>query len=268
MTSSPLSKKPSFLLEKWYLDCVAENGDSAIVYVATLHWNKLLIHYGSLLTVLSNRIHSAFSLRRCRSPQLDADSVTLALSHLGIEGTWRALRAPVRRKVFESNDGSVDWHCHQPISQVELLIRGDDKMSGLGYAESLTLSVLPWRLPLEELHWGRFLSDQHAIVWIDWRGLHQWRTVIQDGEEQPVQSLSESGMQFTTNSKLDLDRGKELRRGPLGQTVFGGISRLAGLLPRNMLSVEECKWRSRGVLQRGDEQVSGWAIHEVVKWKA
>ena len=43
--------KSSFLLTKWYLDCVAESGDAVILYVADLRWNALTVHYGSLLTV-------------------------------------------------------------------------------------------------------------------------------------------------------------------------------------------------------------------------
>ena len=263
-----MSKESSFLLTKWYLDCVAENGDAAVVYVADLRWNKLSIHYVSLLTVFEGRVRCTSSLRRGKLPGLDRDTITLCLPHLGVEGTWRALRAPVRRTVFEDKAGGIDWHCQQPMAQVDLALQGRTPLTGLGYAECLTLSVAPWKLPLEELHWGRFLSDQHALVWIDWRGPQPWRTLIHNGDECEIQSLTESEILFApTESRLELDRGLVLRSGQLGHTVFAGISRLAGLLPRNMLSVEEFKWRSRGVLQAANGNASGWAIHEIVKWK-
>ena len=268
MKSTDLSKESSFLLTKWYLDCVAENGDAAIVYIANLRWNKLSMHYASLLTVLEDRVHSASSLRKGSFPQLDRDTTTVSLDHLGIEGAWRGLRAPVERIVFESQHGSVIWRCHQPRAQVDLKLQGKTRMMGLGYVECLTLSVLPWKLPLEELHWGRFLSEQDALVWIDWRGPHQWRTVLHNGEEREVQSLTQSEViSASTGMRLDLDRGMVLRSGQLGETVFAGISRLATLLPHTMLSIDECKWRSRGVLQTGSAVTSGWAIHEVVRWK-
>ena len=268
MKSTGLSKESSFLLTKWYLDCVAENGDAAIVYVANLRWNKLSVHYASLLTVLDDGVHSASSLRKGSFPQLDGDTTTVSLGHLGIEGAWRALRAPMERTVLESQQGSVVWRCHQPMAQVDLKLQGKTRMMGLGYVECLTLSVLPWKLPLEELHWGRFLSEQDALVWIDWRGPHQWRTVLHNGEEREVKSVTESKI-ISANpaTRLDLDRGMVLRSGQLGETVFAGISRLATLLPHTMLSVDECKWRSRGVLQTGNAATSGWAIHEVVRWK-
>jgi hypothetical protein len=266
--SRNVSQASSFLLTKWYLDCVAENGDAAVVYVANLKWNKLSMQYSSLLTVLSDRVRCAYSLRKASFPKLDHDSATLSLPHLGVSGYWRALRAPLERTFFANQHGSVKWHCHQPMSRVDLLLQGKTRIAGLGYVECLTLSVLPWKLPLEELHWGRFLSVQDALVWIDWRGPHQRRTVLHNGEEREVQSLTASGMLFAqTGMKLDLNRGEVLRSGQLGQTVFAGISRLAKLLPHNLLSVEECKWRSRGVLQTGNSAVTGWAIHEIVKWK-
>jgi len=261
-------EQPPFLLTKWYLDCVAENGDTAIVYVADLRWDRLSLHYASLLTALAGRIRSASSLRKCLLPQPEGDTARLSLPHVGIEGSWQALSPPLARTVFADNDGSVDWHCHQPCSQVNLLLRGKTRMTGLGYVECLTLTALPWKLPLEELHWGRFLSPQHALVWIDWRGPYQWRTLFHNGEEQQVQSLTESGIVFPdTTTRLDLDRGMALHSGRLGETVFAGISSLARLLPRSLMSVEEFKWRSRGVLRTASGAESGWAIHEVVKWK-
>lgn len=268
MKSENLNRNPSFLLAKWYLDCVSENGDVAIVYVAHLRWNKLSVHYASLLTARNGHVAFVSSLRKCLLPQPERDTTTLSLPHLGIEGTWQGLRTPVQRSVFCSQEGSVNWHCHQPMSQVDLLLPGATRIAGVGYAECLTLSVLPWKLPLEELHWGRFLSGQHAIVWIDWRGPHKWCTVIHNGEEREVASLTESGMRFAeTGTVLDLDRGLVLRGGKLGQTVFAGVSRLSRLLPRNFLSVEEHKWRSRAVLRTGNVTAPGWAIHEVVKWR-
>src|SRR2546423_3960326 len=46
------------------------------------------------------------------------------------------------------------------------------RLEGLGYAERLTMTIPPWRLPFEELRGGRFLSDGDALVWINWRGAH------------------------------------------------------------------------------------------------
>lgn len=259
--------KNSFLLTKWYLDCVAENGDVVILYVADLRWNALTVHYGSLLTVFGGRVGSTSSVRGGAMPEVQDGTIAVSLPQLDVKGTWQLLRSPIQRTIFESEHGSVDWNCLQPMSQVDLLFRGTTRLTGRGYAECLTLSVLPWKLPMRELHWGRFLSDRDALVWIDWRGPHQRRVVFHHGKERQAKSITESGIVFAdSDAQLELDRGLVLRQGRLGDTVFPGASRLVELLPRSILSVNECKWRSRGLMHSLGAESSGYAIHEVVKW--
>ncbi len=258
--------KNSFLLTKWYLDCVAENGDAAILYVADLRWNALSLHYGSLITVIDGKVGSGSSLRGSTGPKFDKKIIVVNQPGLDVAGTWEGLRAPVRRTVFQNEQGSVDWHCLQPMSQADLLVRGK-KIGGLGYAECLTLSLPPWQLPLISLHWGRYLSLEDAVVWIDWQGPVQHQTVIHNGEEHHASSITESEIVLDDAiARLELDCGLVLRQGYLGDTVFPGLSRLAGLLPRSMLLVNECKWLSSGVFHTAPRESSGWAIHEVVKW--
>src|SRR5215471_10725510 len=259
--------KNSFLLIKWYLDCVAENGDTVVLYAADLRWNSLSLGYANLLTAINGSITSAFSLHGITEPTISGLALTIKQPKLRVEGSWHALRNPIRRTVFQNPQGDIDWHCVQPMSQVELQSRGN-RMSGLGYAECLTVSLLPWQLPLTQLNWGRYLSREDALVWIDWQGPEPRRHVIHNGEECQVTSVTESELVFAVGAgSLELDRGLTLRSGRLGGTIFPGISRLAGLVPPSMLAVEECKWRSRGILRNAASENSGWAIHEVVKWR-
>jgi len=264
-----LSKNP-FLLTKWYLDCVAESGDAVILYVADLLWKGLTLHYQSALTVLNGEVRSTSSLRGGETPAIEYSVIRLSQPELKLEGRWSALRPPVRRTVFENAHGSVDWHCLQPMSHADVRLRGNARITGLGYVECLTLSLPPWQLPLISLNWGRYLSQQDALVWIDWQGQgsdHR-QMVIHNSKEQSVISITESEVVLADmGGRLELDRGLILRQGQLGDTVFPGISRLAGSLPRSILSVNECKWRSRGRLRTGETESCGWAIHEVVEWK-
>lgn len=258
----------AFLLTKWYLDCVAENGDAVILYAADLRWNSVSFRYGSLLTVLNGNINFASALRGVAAPALQGDILTVHQSGLNIAGTWAALRPPIRRTVFQNIQGAVDWHCVQPMSDVDLRVCGRTRINGLGYAECLTLSIPPWHLPLHQLHWGRYLSREDAVVWIDWQGAERLQLIVHNGQEQQARTITESEVVFAEGGGvLELDRGLVLRQGHLGNTVFRGISRLAKVLPRTILTVDECKWRSRGIFRTGSGQSSGWAIHEVVKWK-
>lgn len=257
----------NFLLKKWYLDCVAENGDAAILYVAILQWRTLSLAYAGLLTISGDNVASDFSLRDTAEPESVAERIRLCLPSLHAEGSWIARRAPIRRTIYENEHGKVEWHCLQPMAEVDLLLRADVRIHGLGYAECLTLSLLPWHLPLSHLQWGRYLSDEDAMVWIDWQGPVPKRVIVHNGEERQADSIDESHLAFSSpDGRLELDRGLVLRHGRLGDTVLSKISLLAGLLPKKMLTVDECKWRSRATLRTTNAMSSGWAIHEVVQW--
>lgn len=248
---------------------MSEAGDAVIVYVAALSWRKLSFRYASSTTVLGGEIGSRFSLRESAAPVSSDLEITVGLAHLGVEGRWQAIRPTIRRTVFESKEGSVEWHCLQPGSQVELRLDGAERLSGLGYAECLTVSMPPWKLPLEELHWGRFVTERDSLVWIDWRGPYRKQIVLHNGDECPVESLTESEIVLAGGTKrLRLDCGLTLRQGTLGRTVFSGMALVRKMLPKSILTVREQKWRSRGDLHTAAGNSSGWAIHEVVKWKA
>lgn len=257
--------KTSFLLTKWYLDCVAENGDTAILYLANLRWNTVSIAYGSVLTFLDGKMGSSASLYDNAAPKVGPKTIAFTHPRLGVEGTWTALRPPAYRTVVQNADGSVHWNCMQPMSQVDLLLPGNLRTAGLGYVECLTVTILPWQLPLTSLNWGRYLSQQDAVVWVDWQGADGRRCVLHNGEEQDADSITQAEVVFS-GGRLDLDCGLVLRQGLLADTVFPEISRLAALLPHSILSANMCTWRSRGRFRATTGESSGWAIHEVVKW--
>ena len=57
-------------------------------------------------------------------------------------------------------------------------------LRGLGYAEHLSMTIPPWRLPIDTLRWGRFLSPERSVVWIDWQKEGDGRTwIFVDGTE-------------------------------------------------------------------------------------
>jgi len=257
----------SFLLSKWYLDCIADNGDGVIVYVAELRWKSWQVRYASTLRFFQDKVESAASIRKCSLPESAPGQVRLNLPHLGIEGTWKGFADPIERTIFENRNGTIVWTCLQPASHVELSVDGSKKVAGLGYAELVKISIPPWNLPLSELHWGRFISESDSLVWIDWRGNHSYRLVVHNGTERETALISPEEIRSADSRlKLTLDRGLVLRSGILGDTVFPAIASLAGALPAKMLGVHESKWRSKGVFRDAERSADAWAIHEVVKW--
>jgi hypothetical protein len=254
-----------FELTKWYLDCVSERGDVFIGYSAELRWRTVHLHYASSLVVQdAGKPVERFSLRNAGKPVVHGDLLEWRCAPLKLRGAWRAIDEPLRATVYQSAAGRVEWQCFQPCARAE--IDAGEGIHGLGYAECLTLSVPPWRMPIRELHWGRFLSETDAVVWIDWRGEHSTQLVFWNGLPVMSSEISDSELVLQQETTLSLRGKASLREGPLGAALarIPGLGRLA---PTRILCVEEHKWRSRGVLRRpGSPEVFGWAIHEVVTW--
>jgi hypothetical protein len=263
-----VSKSPSFLLSKWYLDCIADNGDGVIVYVADLRWKALRMQYANAMRFSGEKVESATSIRKCSLPESANGQIVVTQPQLGIEGAWSGLAAPIERIIFETSEGTIRWNCLQPASRVTLLLDGAREVSGLGYAERLEISIPPWKLPLNELHWGRFVTERDSLVWIDWRGPYSRRVLVHNGAELEPGKITDISIRSRDSQvSLALDHSLVLRSGTLGDTVFSGIARLAAILPVSVLRVRESKWRSRGTLSNAKHTVSGWAIHEVVRWR-
>lgn len=269
-TTSPASATTAPLqLSKWYLDCVNKKGDGAIVYLAELRWKKVHLRYANLLLFLDGKVTRKSSIRDCDLPCSSGEEIKVKVPHLRIDGVWRRAADALEATVFSGTEGQVVWKCVQPSSRVRLCVGRATEIVGLGYAELLQMTIPPWKLPLTELHWGRFVSESNYIVWIDWRGSHQFRLLAHAGARHAEGLVTEREIRLGTPSlRLTLDRGLVLRSGALGDTVMPALSSLAKILPDSLLGVNECKWRSRAVLSGGDRIDEGWAIHEVVRWRS
>lgn len=158
----------------------------------------------------------------------------------------------------------VDWRCAAPVASVRARLADDEHFSGVGYAERLTMSALPWQLPLRQLRWGRWcdLDAKHSLVWIDWSGDAPGTWIYLNGErvKGAVTDNDVRGDDFTL--ALGHDRVLEQR---LFADVVRGIPKLSRFVPRRMREMREDKWLSSGVLlHRDGRRIPGTSIHEVV----
>jgi hypothetical protein len=185
---------------------------------------------------------------------------------LRITGVWEGLDPPFEATIYDSSEGSVNWRCLHPRARATIQLGRGRVLEGFGYVERLEMTLAPWKLPLQELRWGRFLSDSASLVWIDWKGTHSRRIVLRNGLLESASVINESNVALNGNGDLRLVTGDVLRNGALGETALAIIPGLKRLFPKKFLSVRECKWLSRAELRLGDSISSGWAIHEVVKW--
>lgn len=261
------NRMPNFSLSKWYMDCVSDAGDVFIGYAASLRWRGLAIHYSSTLKWRSGGdIRSRTSLQKISAPVITGTSLQWAPPPLAIEGTWNATVPPIERRLFESDNGIVEWRCLQPHGTAEIHFGNEPAIQGLGYAEHMSMTIPPWRLPIEELRWGRFLSKDDGLIWIEWRGPHPLSLILHNGIEVDGATITERDVTLDGKSlTLAFDKSHVLREGHLAETALSMIPGIGRILPASILRTHERKWRSHGILRRDEEIISeGWAIHEVV----
>jgi hypothetical protein len=252
----------AFQLSKWYLDCVTDSGNASIAYVGDLHWGPVHLHYSSLLRSAGNDVTQQNSLRRPNLPELSGSSISWNSAPFEFAAAWKADSTEVRETVFKNEEGLVDWHCLMPRARVRT---GND--SGLGYVEHLTMTIPPWKIPIQHLRWGRFCGASDWAVWIDWQGEFSNRILYLNGSSVPGSTIEDQQISFEDGSCLTMDRSLTLRKGPLGTTVLSSIPGVSKILPARLLQVHECKWRSRARFESpGRPPVEGWAIHEIVSW--
>jgi hypothetical protein len=130
------------------------------------------------------------------------------------------------------------------------------------------MSIKPWQLPIDELRWGRFLSNSDAVVWIDWIGEVKQSLLFHNGVRMNNCSITDNEIKINGNEiVLALTEKSILREGRLVSTMLSRIPGIDKIVPAQILQTHECKWRSRGVLKKKDfPPTSGWAIHEVVRF--
>jgi hypothetical protein len=205
------------------------------------------------------------TLRPGRDPFINDSVVQWTCPRLDLCGTWSPRLPGFERSLLDEPGALISWHCVSPNSLAEVRI-GDVRLQGSGYVEYLRMTVMPWQLPFTELKWGRFLSLTQSLIWIQWNGAVSRTWVWLNGVAVPG-GVSETRIDLPHEGRtLDLQNKAVIRSGPLDETVLRPVRALTGLLP-HWRAVHETKWLARGTLSQGDQTDSGWAIHEVVRWR-
>jgi hypothetical protein len=255
-----------FALTKWYLDCVDADGRAAIVYWASiaahglsLSWHGITRHQpGSAPDVRS-------SVRTVAAPEWRDGRLEWRSEPLGVAVTCAPRVPPCSMRLLDQPEGVVDWRNVAPCADVAITSKRHPPIAGSGYAERLTMSVAPWRLPIRQLRWGRWISRSgaRAVVWIDWRGLHPLTAVFLDGVRAPHAAVAEECI--TAGSvQLALSNRRTLHDRSV-RDLLSTAGPVASWLPDSWLQVEDRKWLAEGRLRAGHgEPESGLAIFELV----
>jgi hypothetical protein len=257
-----------FALIKWYLDCVDDNGRSAIVYSSALIWGPARVswHGISLHEPGREAIHRS-SLASIPQPEWQGAGLVWRAPPLGCTVVCTPAQPPVSRRLIDLPDGAVDWTCEVPAASVAVALAGRPTLAGRGYAERVEMTVLPWRLPIDQLRWGRWISDDggRSLIWIDWTGPLPRTDVFLHGQPQAGPTVFDDRIEADGQS-LGLSDRRTLHSRPLA-SALAGLAHVLSMLPSSWCGVEDTKRVSRARLDRpGAPPTAGWCIDEVVRF--
>jgi hypothetical protein len=260
---------PPFALTKWYMDCVDADGRTAIAYSTTLTWRGLSVNWHSLATAEPGTPPmERTTTGSIAAPAIENGDITWDAGSLESRFTCQSRTAPIARRLLDNSDGTIDWCCESSCANVTVERAGHKPIRGRGYVECLTMTLPPWRLPIETLRWGRWIGDavDRSVVWIDWRGPHPLTAVFANGHPQANAVVADAGLTLD-GATLSFGRAETLYARSLGDAL--GVLRpvLAPLLPSAWFALEDRKQMCRATLQSGErDAVEGWAILETVNW--
>ena len=264
---------PKFIVRKKYLDCVADDGSTIIGYVAHLTWLGITVPYTSLLYVDPHGgVRRKERFFKPVEPETQPGSLEWKDPKLGISGTWKSTSSAIEETLFDSRWGKLQWNSHFPRASAVVHLADEPDLKGFGYVEDLTLTAFPWKIPLETLLWGRYLSERHYLIWIEFRArsTKNW-TYFDDTPLQKV-AIEEKTIDLQNGLVLRFSETRVLEQGrrilEIVERLNEHLPGLGKIMPHSFLNAQEWKWRSQGVLCKKQEIIDhGWIIHEKVMFK-
>ena len=186
-----------------------------------------------------------------------------------MSGLWKKSSPPAYARIYESKEGSLDWNCYQPASDVELNINGTP-FQGKGYAEQVVLTVPVWKVPMDTLRWGHVVSKNYKLVWIEITGSAPQQWAWLDGEQIYSCIIGDRLLEIPDkNISIDLDQHVTLESEKkilsIVEKLLKYIPGLKNSIPINFLLADESKWFSRATITIDNSTIEkGLAIHEYV----
>jgi hypothetical protein len=264
-----MSGKPTYLrLEKLYLDCIDDRGNCFIIYRTKLDLFSFRIYYSSVICSDEKGETTEISSGK-KTGESIINELLLFYNHpLETKGSWKRLDHPLPAFTYRDVTGKeLIWNCHHPKARVELTYE-DQTFSGFGYAETLILTIKPWNLPIDELMWGRFLSEDYTIIWINWRGKQQLNKLFINGKEYNDTVFKPDRLTFGNDEfELIFNEISVIKREKLSN-LFSGMPWIRLFIKRGTLESVENKYKAKSALHsKSKVTATGWSLYEVVEWK-
>ncbi len=265
-------KKSNFHLNKWFLDFIGNNGETMIFYAATLSFKGVVVHYASWINYnFNNGVTVKSHFRNVNLPEKTDELITWFDDKFKVSGSWQSLTKPIKARIFNDEEGYLDWHCWQPASKVKLNINNKN-IEGHGYAEQLILTTPPWHIPMHDLRWGRFQSSNDTVVWIELRKEIKQQWLWLNGHKIMNATIEDDFIESKENKFfIKLDRSvvleSEKKIFHVVETLLKYLPGFNQIMPIKFLMATNNKWLSKGELERHGQAVTqGMAIHEWVNF--
>jgi hypothetical protein len=224
------------------------------------------VYSGLIFCDVEGFITEKSALRKTKKPVIDK---TIQFNHDFLKTSVSLKRvddAIIRTFFKDSENNELKWDCHHPKALAEIIYNGNI-YKGYGYAETLFSTIKPWNLPIDELRWGRFLSDSYTVIWINWLGKDPVNKIFINGIEFNDAIFKNDIIIFGDGTyQLKFSERQLIRKGKLS-TLFLKMILLKMFLNRRFLNTIEIKYKARTSFSKNSELLSnGWSIFEIVSW--
>lgn len=262
-----MGKKTNFSINKTYLDCIDKNGNCFIFYLAHLEISFIKINYSGLIfSDIDGKTIEKSSFLKFNPPIIE-DNLFSTNAHLKVLGNWERLTPPTSFLLYRDNDGNeVFWDCHHPKAFTKIEYN-HTIYKGLGYAETLFLPIKPWKLPIDELRWGRYLSEATTIIWIHWKNQYPVNKLFYNGIWYEDAKFEENQLWFNQQKhRLVFELPVIIRKGKLSG-IIAKVPWLKLLFSHKILNTIEIKYKSKTTLYIDSiASDKGWSLYEIVTW--
>lgn len=252
-----------FNLKKYYFDGIDKEGNAFILYYAELKLLGFKIPYSSY--ILSNGQYSD-EKSTLNNSNIGINNSTFSNSKLKISGVWNIQSLAISEVLWQHNKSKINWNCIVPKAEFEAYI-DNQLFSGLGYSEILELNFVPWKMPISTLKWGRFLSKNHTIIWIEWIGKQPLKKVFWNGERIEDVEIGDNEIYFIKQkTKLIFENPISIKDEKILK-IAEKYPFLKLFFKSKFLNSREMKFKSQSTLISPDKSEKGHSLYETVLWE-
>ena len=249
------------------MDCIDNLGNCFIIYRAKVEFFLIRFVYSGMVICDAEGFTSEKStLRKTHKPDTNG-TIKFNNRFLNTDVTLKRTDDPIIRSLYkDAENNELVWNCHHPKALAEIIYNGKT-YKGFGYAETLVTPIKPWNLPLDELRWGRFLSDSYTLIWIYWKGKYPINKILLNGIEHNNAVFKDDFVIFGNGTyELKFSEIQVIRQGKLSG-LFSKMKLIKIFFNSTILNTIEIKYKAKTTLIKNSVVLSNeWSLFEIVTW--